>query len=265
MTTGVVDWLQLRQNLLLSTQRIELYNPSYWDKEATVVNENMVQWAELTEKQLKMLPLSSEDRVLDVGAGTGRMTLPMAKRAKQVTALESSQKMLAILRENAQKQHIHNIGYINESLEQLNVNNSYDWVVASFSLFMYNIESALAKMNGLASRGVYLFLSASPWMDIELQKAVNEGLNVWSDFIFIYNILYDNGIPANVEIWDYQLKQNFADLESAVSKLSQTYRIPASNTDKLRGYLKTKIVEENGKLFYNRERKAATIWWTTNQ
>ncbi len=265
MTAGVVDWLQLRQNMLLSTKRIELYNPSYWDKEATTVNENMVQWAEFTKKQLKTLPISSEATVLDVGAGTGRMTLPMAKLAKHVTALDPSQKMLTILKENAQKQRIQNIEYINDSLEELKVTNSYDWVVASFSLFMYNIESALAKMNALASRGVYLFLSASPWMDTEMQKAVNDGLNVWSDFIFIYNILYDNGIPANVEIWDYQLKQNYADLESAVSKLSLTYHIPASNTNKLREYLETKLVEENGKLCYNRERKAATIWWTTNQ
>jgi ubiquinone/menaquinone biosynthesis C-methylase UbiE len=242
-----------------------LYNPSYWDKEATSINENMVQWAELTEKQLKMLPISSEATVLDVGAGTGRMTLPMAKLAKQVTALEPSQKMFTILKENAQKQRIYNICYINESLEQLKVTNSYDWVVASFSLFMYDIESALAKMNALASRGVYLFLSASPWMDVEMQRAVNEDLNVWSDLIFIYNILYDNCLPANVEIWDYKLKQYYTDLESAVSMLSQTYHIPASKTDKLREYLNDKLVEENGKLYYSRERKAATVWWTTNQ
>jgi ubiquinone/menaquinone biosynthesis C-methylase UbiE len=263
--TGIIDWPQLRQNALLFTQRIELYNPRYWDKEANVVNENMAQWAELTKKQLKRLPLSPEFTVLDVGAGTGRMTLPMAKRVKHVTALEPSEKMLATLRDNARKQQIFNIHYINEPLEELEVASSYDLVVASFSLFMLDIKTALMKMNALASKSVYLFLSASPWIDEAMQKALQGDSSAWSDFIFIYNILYDAGIPANVDICDYELKQSYADLEDAISKLSQTYRIPSENRDKLRAYLSENLVEENGKLWYNRKRKAATIWWATNK
>jgi ubiquinone/menaquinone biosynthesis C-methylase UbiE len=263
--TGIIDWSQLRQNTLLSTQRIELYNPSYWDKEANAINENMVQWAELTKKQLKRLPLSRKFTVLDVGAGTGRMTLPMTKRAKQVTALEPSEKMLATLRDNARKQHIFNIHYVNESLEELEVASCYDLVVASFSLFMVDIKAALMKMNALASRGVYLFLSASPWIDEAIQKAVQGNSSAWSDFIFIYNILYDAGIPANVDICDYDLKQSYVDLENATSNFSQKYHIHAEKKDKLREYLSENLVEEKGKLWYNRKRKAATIWWKTNK
>ena len=150
---GIIDWSQLRQNTLLSSQRIELYNPSYWDKEANAVNENMTQWVELTKKQLKRLPLSSEVTVLDVGAGTGRMTLPMAKRVKHVTALEPSKNMLITLRDNARKQLIFNIHYVNKTLEELDSTTSYDWVVASFSLFMLDIKTALIKMNALSSKG----------------------------------------------------------------------------------------------------------------
>ena len=263
--SGVIDWCQLRQNMLLATQRLELYNPSYWDKEANAVNENMTQWAELTKKQLKNLPLSPEFTVLDVGAGTGRMTLPMAKRTKYVTALEPSEKMLATLRDNARKRHVFNIHYVNESLEELEVATCYDLVVASFSLFMLDIKAALMKMNALASRGAYLFLSASPWLDEGIQKAIQGNSSVWSDFIFIYNILYDAGIFANVDICDYELKQSYVDLEDAVLRLSQTYRIPFENKDKLREYLRENLIEEKGKFWYNRKRKAATIWWTTNK
>jgi ubiquinone/menaquinone biosynthesis C-methylase UbiE len=262
---GIIDWSQLRQNALLATQRIELYNPSYWDKEANAVNENMSQWAELTKKQLKRLPLSSEVTVLDVGAGTGRMTLPMAKRAKHVTALEPSEKMLAALRDNARKQQIFNIHYLNESLEEVEVASTYDLVVASFSLFMLDIKTALTKMNALASKGVYLFLSASPWIDEGIQKVVQSNSSTWSDFIFIYNILYDAGIPANVEICDYDLRQSYLDLEDAVLKFSHIYGIQSEKKGKLREYLSENLAEEKGKLWYNRKRKAATIWWTTNK
>jgi ubiquinone/menaquinone biosynthesis C-methylase UbiE len=262
---GIIDWSQLRQNALLATQRIELYHPSYWDKEAIAINENGSQWAELTKKQLKKLPLSPEFTVLDVGAGTGRMTLPIAKRVKHVTALDPSEKMLAILRDNARKQHIFNIHYVNESLEELDATSSYDLVVASFSLFMLDIKAALSKMNALATKGVYLFLSESPWMDEALQKAIYGNVSAWSDFIFIYNILYDAGIPANVDISDYELTQSYVDLEDAVSNFSNRYHIQAEKTGKLREYLSENLVEEKGKLWYNRKRKAATIWWTTSK
>jgi ubiquinone/menaquinone biosynthesis C-methylase UbiE len=264
MTTAV-DWVQLRKNILLSTQRIELYSPDYWNKEVNVVNENLPHWAELTKKQLKQLPLTPQITVLDVGAGTGRMTIPIAKRVKHVTALEPSEKMLAALRENARRQQVFNLFCINESLEELEITNSYDLVIASFSLFMFDIKSALLKMNALASKAVYLFLSASPWVDEEMQKALYGNASPWSDFIFIYNILHDAGILANVKISEYNLKQSYVDLEDAVSKYLQTYHIPIEKQDKLREYIQTVSIEENGKIWCNRKRKAATIWWTTNK
>ncbi|MBN1296075.1 methyltransferase domain-containing protein [bacterium] len=40
-------------------------------------------------------------RILDLGAGTGRLSLPMARHGARVTAADASDKMLAILREKA--------------------------------------------------------------------------------------------------------------------------------------------------------------------
>jgi hypothetical protein len=137
-------------------------------------------------------------------------------------------------------------------------------VVASFSLFMQDIEQALLKMNSLASKAVFLFMSASPWMDPEMQRALYGTESVWSDFIFVYNILHDNRILANVAICDYNFKQSYANIDDAVSKFTQNHRLTPQVQGKLRDYLDSTIVEENGKLYYNRKRKAATIWWTTN-
>jgi len=261
----IIDWCQIRQNTLLYSQRIELYNPSYWDKEACAVNDNMPHWAELTKKQLRKLPLSKELTLLDVGAGTGRMTLPMAKRVKHITALEPSEKLLAILKENALKQHIFNIYYVNKSLEDLDSSTKYDLVVASFSLFMFDIKAALLKMDALANKGVFLFLSASPWIDESIQKAVYGLSNRWSDFIFIYNILYEAGIFANVEICDFTVKQSYMNFEDATSKLMQIYRIPQEKKTKFAEYLRKHLVEEKGKLWSTRKKKAAALWWTKTQ
>lgn len=249
--------------MLLANQRIEMYNPRYWDKEACAVSENVLQLVELTKKQVNRLPLCESFHVLEVGSGTGRLTLPVAKRVKHVTALEPSEKMLAILKENALKQDVSNISYVNKTLEDIDLSVHYDLVVASFSLFMFDIKLALQKMSALADKAVYLFLSASPWLDEALQKAVYGNFNgCWSDFIFIYNILYNLGIPANVELYDYTLEQNYADLEDATAKLMQTYHIAPEKKSKLAEYLRANLVKENGKLYSNRKRKAAAIWWT---
>jgi ubiquinone/menaquinone biosynthesis C-methylase UbiE len=264
--TGLVDWNQIRRSALLASHRCDFHNPSYWNQQAESVNNNVAQMNELTQKQLKLLPLKSEDNVLDIGAGTGRMTLPIAKRVKHVTALEPSENMLILLKENAAKENALNISYNNKSFEDFKETNTvqHDYVVASFSLFMQDIEQALLKMNSLASKAVFLFMSASPWMDPEMQRALYGTESVWSDFIFVYNILHDNRILANVAICDYNFKQSYANIDDAVSKFTQNHRLTPQVQGKLRDYLDSTIVEENGKLYYNRKRKAATIWWTTN-
>jgi FkbM family methyltransferase len=263
--TGPVDWINLRQTLLLAAHRTKLYDIAYWDKEAGAVNQNVSQLTKLTSHQAKLLPLNPEITVLDVGAGTGRMTLPMAKRSKHVTALEPSAKMLAILRENAFQKQAFNISYINQSLEELDTATPYDLVVASFSLFMLDLEKALLKMNQLASRAVYLFMSASPWVEEGLQKAVYGNVNSCSDFILTYNILHDIGVVANEDIHDYELILTYENIEEAATTLTERYCLPQDKRSELTEYLKANLAEQDGKLCYKRKMKAASIWWKTNK
>jgi len=64
---------------------------------------------------------------------------------------------------------------------------------------MLDLKAALKTMETLANRSVYLFMSASPWLNSDLQKRVYGAADCWSDFIFLYNILYELDIAANVE------------------------------------------------------------------
>lgn len=216
-----LDWSTIRQNLLSNANRTKFYNVGYWDKEACAVNKNMTKLSDLTDCHVKALPLSPEVNVLDVGAGTGRMTLPIAKKVRHVTALEPSEKMLGILRENAWQQQLFNINYVNKPLEEVNLADSYDLVVASFSLFMADLKKALLQMNQLASKWVYLFMSASPWIDESIQTAVYGTPNLWSDFILTYNILHETGIVANVETCTYTFEECYPTIGDAVEAFIQ--------------------------------------------
>ncbi|XES76673.1 MAG: class I SAM-dependent methyltransferase [Candidatus Bathyarchaeia archaeon] len=263
------NWVELRQQMMIDTRRTACCAPSYWEKCANGFNEKVSSLKDLTEKQLRRLPLSPEYTVLDVGAGTGRITIPVAKRVKQVTALEPAGNMLALLKANAQKANLTNLRFIQRSLEDLRVGDDvqpHDVVIASFSLFMVNLEKELVKLDALATKRVYLFLSASEWMDREIQNLVySDSVSVKSDYIYVYNILHDLGILANVEVWDYQSMQNFRSLDDAAEKYAEQYHINPSKNSALKAYLRRILIVDNGKLWLNRKRKTATIWWTKPQ
>ncbi|MCW4011022.1 MAG: class I SAM-dependent methyltransferase [Candidatus Bathyarchaeota archaeon] len=268
MVEQLVNWAELRKSTLINTRRIESCTPCYWDKCASGFNQNVPYMGDLTKNQLHRLKLKPADTVLDVGAGTGRITIPVAKRVKQVTALEPSKNMLDLLKENAEKENVTNITYLNRPLEALSVDSVgvHDVVIASFSLFMVDIEKELAKMDTLAKKRVYLFLSASQWMDQELQNIVyGDSIPASPDYIYIYNILHDLGILANVEIWNYNAVRSYNDLADAVTKFTETYRIPPEKEGELREHLRRILVKDQGKLWLNRKRKTATIWWTKHK
>ncbi len=267
---NLINWVELRKLMLSSTHRLECCNASYWDKCASSYNENTRQMTELTQTQLSYLRLQPNDTVLEVGAGNGRLTIPMAKQVKMVTALEPSKNMLDFLKLNAQDEDVNNICYINKSLEDLSNEDevsSFDVVVASFSLFMLDMKKALVKMDSLASKNVYLFLSASKWLDDqELQKLVNhESASEWADYVYVYNILCDLDITASVEIWNHISKQGYNSLAEAVSRFANAYNIPFAKEGMLKDYLNRTLVRENGKFWSIHKRKAAMIWWTKTQ
>ncbi|MCW3998667.1 MAG: methyltransferase domain-containing protein [Candidatus Bathyarchaeota archaeon] len=268
--TGIVDWAKLRDTARFYTHRSELSKPEFWDKEAAAYSQSCRHMEDLTQKQLNRLQLPIECTVLEVGAGTGRITIPLAKRVKQVTALDPSANMLLHLEAAAQKENLCNIGCLKGALEDLQTNEvaRHDFVVASFSLVMADLEKSLLKMDALAGRGVYLFMSASPWMDREIQYAVygaETAPGQLSDFICAYNILYDAGILANADLWDFQVTQCFGSLDEATESFAKRHIIPADKTVQLRDFLSsTLVLDEQNKLWWKRQKKAAMIWWIKN-
>jgi precorrin-6B methylase 2 len=264
---GLINWEELWKIHLLSTHRTDLV--SYWDNRADGFNENTVLMQDLTQKQLDKLQLQPDYTVLDVGAGNGRLTIPIAKRVKQVTAIEYSKNMLEFLKSNAEKENIQNIFSVNCSFEDLVVGNDvhpHDVVVASFSLCMVDIANVLQKMDALAKKGVYLFVYASERLNEELQKIIQNDLSPLKlgDHIYVYNLLNDLGIFANIEIWDFEAKRCYSNVDDAVSNFEKTYNIAPNNKSKLRTKLNELLIEEKGKLLLKHPRKVAVIYWAKN-
>jgi len=73
--------------------------------------------------------------VLDLGAGTGRFSLLFSQLAKKVFAVESSSKMLEILKRKIKDKEVKNIYPINKDVENLELpDNSIDIIFSSWVL-----------------------------------------------------------------------------------------------------------------------------------
>ena len=266
----IVNWNELWKLMRLSSplrKSLEEDAGTLGDKYAKQCNESMMQSQskERTEKQISKMELNHEYTVLDIGSGPGRLAIPIAKRVMMVTAIDPSKAMLVYLQENMEKENVKNITYIQKRWEDIKPGvdiEPHDVVIASGSLAMLDIQEALAKIDASAKRYVYLFTSAGKGMDKELWKAIY-GKTPSTDYIYLYNILHDMEIYANVEISDSEFEQRYKSFDEAVNKWKEMYDLPSEKEGELREHLSKMLVEDenDGKLCLKRKSKSAMIWW----
>lgn len=105
--------------------------------------------------------VKSTSRILDFGAGTGRLAIPLAARGHRVTAVEPSGPMLAVLRRKAQKAGA-TIDTIEMPMKDFAGDGSFDLALCVFSVIAYVLtEDALdaslrAAASGLRRSGLFL-------------------------------------------------------------------------------------------------------------
>jgi ubiquinone/menaquinone biosynthesis C-methylase UbiE len=119
---GIINWNELWKAMRSSHhwRKVHEEDPSsMWDKRAKEFSEWMMRDKENAEKQIANLDLKPEYTVLDVGTGTGRFAIPIAKRVKKVIAIDPSKNMLECLMESMEKEGITNIVCVNKRWEDI--------------------------------------------------------------------------------------------------------------------------------------------------
>ncbi len=122
--------------------------------------------ARMTEHEIvtNRLPeiLERDHRVLEIGAGSGVFTLPMARLCKKVTAVDTSEWMLEVLKRNAAHNRIENITAVAADFRDLEPGETFD-AVCSFSSFEYipDLDGLFRKISGILAPGGVLYFTTA--------------------------------------------------------------------------------------------------------
>lgn len=220
---------------------------------------------------LSDLAVAPGDRVLDIGSGPGTLALPLARAGASVTAVDPAEGMLAELRAAAAREGLTTITTVRGLFEDLDPDRDleppYDRVVASFSLVMPDIRSALAAMDAAASGSVHLywFADAPLWERIYLA--------LWEDLHgapyhpgpradCLFNVLYDMGIYANVLMRPLESTTTFSTLEDAVEHFAPRMGVETGEQQEtLREYFRAHLVRRADGFVLAGSSTYAAIWW----
>ena len=271
----IIDWNELWKALHVSSpERAEKdRNPAaHWDKRAAAYRRVTRDERSATEQELAILGVQSGETVLDMGAGTGRLAVPVARTAAHVTALDPSEGMLAILRERMTAEGLTNYSCLRKRWEDAVIGKDiepHDVVIAAFSLGFYDLAAALEKLDAAARRAVYLFWHAGEWRDpdeMALYRAVfGEEATMrkgYPDYIYPVNILHDAGIYPNIRIYHAVWDAVHDSVEDAARAWAAMHNPGMEDLSPVRDYFSRTLRKDGaGKYVETTVRPTAAVWW----
>jgi len=262
-----VDWNHVWRKLHAQKAMSGRHGAKCWDNRAKDFTRAVAR-GDYIDQFLNICDLDPDSTILDIGAAAGTLAVPLAQKVRSVTALEPSEVMRTLLKERCDEEGLHNVlilaGRWEDDWENLGI-GEYDVTIASRSLIIDNLSTAIAKLRRHTRKRVYLstLVDDGPF-DRNLVSAVGRHFEPGVDYIVVYNYLRQIGIYANLQFTLSKDQRTFANVDEAVEGLSwMVQEITEAETVRLREHLARTLIEENGRLRmpYPRTIRWAVIWW----
>ena len=199
----------------------------------------------------RVLEMAGPDTtVLDVGAGGGRLALPLALRCRHVTALEPSASMLEQLRAGADEAGITNLSVTQANWEDAEVEPA-DLVVCSHVVYgVVEIDHFLRKLDAHALErvAIFVFMDSPPSRFASFWRAVygEQRLNMPA-LPELMAVLWQLGIHPNVEMLPTDARSAFESREDAIRQVGSFLWVsPGSEEEeRLRAAAQELVVEDD--------------------
>jgi ubiquinone/menaquinone biosynthesis C-methylase UbiE len=121
-------------------------------------------WADFIEEIInKNRGFAESDLILDLGCGTGKMTVELARRGYDMTGIDYSEEMLEIARDTAEKRGLKNILWLNQDMREFELYGTVGTVVSCLDCMNHltnrsDFKSCLSLVhNYLVPDGLFIF------------------------------------------------------------------------------------------------------------
>ncbi|MFC1593044.1 class I SAM-dependent methyltransferase [Candidatus Omnitrophota bacterium] len=258
-----IDWIELWRELV--TARIDR------DKNSEEVKRYKVKSRKKSGERPDPLldfvlqKIDSQSTVLDVGTGGGRWTIPIAKIAESVTAVEPSETMISILRENIAEANLKNIQIVQAAWEDAIV-EPHDIITCAHTIYASREFAAfIHKMESHARKRCYLAVRLPPHNGVlaELSLSIYGNRHDSPNAIIAYNALYSMGIYANVFVEDGMHHWINSTFEEAFTRAKRHLRLESSTTydELVRDTLNRRLNHINDLYVWPDGMSSALLWW----
>lgn len=189
--------------------------------------------------------ISPEHTVIDVGAGGGRLALPIALRSQHVTAVEPSPAMGEVLTSGAQEHHIENISLVQSGWEGATVDPADQTLCVHVLYTIQDIGAFVKKLQAHSRVQVMVVMYGAPpqSQNYPLWEKVHGTPRLALPSVPEFrDVLHELGIEAREEALTAQPARGFDSLEQALDQISQ--RLYLGEDDPKRDTLARMLPEE---------------------
>lgn len=262
----LIDWNRVWQ-AQRARRSLSKRDSSFWDGRA-VSFAKAASETSYADQFLAIMKPEARWTVLDMGCGSGTLAVPLAKLVSSVIAVDFSGRMLDVVRKRCADEDIRNITTIHgrweDEWEKLGI-GTCDAAIASRSMVTDDLQASIQKLNAIARKSVYIatVVGDGPH-DRHIFDAVGKTFIPGPDYIYLYNMLYQMGISANVAFIEEKRKRTFKSLEEAVESMNWMFdELNSREEERLKAYLDKHLVFHNGcgSLSYDKVIRWALLWW----
>ena len=211
--------------------------------------------------------IGADSTVLDIGAGTGAWSILLARHARSVTAVDPSESMLSVMRENLAAENTANVSIVQGAWPDVQV-QAHDYSLCSHAMYGYpDLAAFILGMEKHTLHTCFLLLRAPDADCIQVEAA----LHLWGhpydspNFTIAYNVLIQMGIYANVlmENTGYWKPRVSPSLDAALERLKREMCL--ASVDKhdafLADLLRRKLKKQDGVYVWPKEVCSALVYW----
>lgn len=270
---GLIHWAAIRRNFIFNGGRDPKTPGVDWNTITEEYDGMAKLEKEFTQKQVDCMHITKEDTVVDIGCGPGRLSVPIAKKAKSVTSVDAFENMLARCHANAQKEGLTNVNPLHQSWlddDAVEKIGQHDIVVASRSVGL----SDLIKLSRLAKKYVYVLNFANAPSLREIQMDFLEGVADYAhpfqkrpdarmfDYNVTFNMIYDMGANPSVVIVEDGFEAYYNSKEAAYEALRFVGKIAPEYEKRYRANVDRYLeVLDDGSVHLLRKTQTYVMWW----